>query len=157
MTVKRKYNRILSMELKNALKEENIQLDVEASDWVEAVRKAGELMVKLGLVLPSYIEGMIDVIKTLGPYAVIVPGVAMPHAHPDKGSIEVGMVLLRLKNPVNFGSHNDPVDFVIAFSAVDSKSHMGMLRGLALFLAKEGIFDKLRNAGTLAEMSLLIE
>jgi len=145
------------MELKNALKQENILLDVEASDWVEAVRKAGQLMVQLGLVLHSYIDGMVEVIKTLGPYAVIVPGVAMPHAHPDKGSVKVGMVLLRLKNPVNFGSHNDPVDFVIAFSAVDSKSHMGMIRGLALFLAKEGILDKLRDAKTVEEVSLFIE
>lgn len=145
------------MELRNALKQENILLDVEASDWVEAVRKAGQLMVQLGLVLHSYIDGMVEVIKTLGPYAVIVPGVAMPHAHPDKGSVKVGMVLLRLKNPVNFGSHNDPVDFVIAFSAVDSKSHMGMIRGLALFLAKEGILDKLRDAKTVEEVSLFIE
>jgi len=38
------------MELKNALKQENILLDVEASDWVEAVTKAGQLMGRLGLV-----------------------------------------------------------------------------------------------------------
>jgi len=145
------------MELKNALKSENIIFDVEVSDWVEAVREAGELMVRLGLVLPSYVDGMIDVIKTLGPYAVIVPGVAMPHAHPDKGSIKIGMVLLKLKKPVNFGSHNDPVDFVIAFSAVDNKSHIAMIQALALFLAKEGILDKLRKAKTLEEVSLLIE
>jgi PTS system ascorbate-specific IIA component len=145
------------MELKCALRQENILLDAEASDWVEAVQKAGQLMVELGLVLPSYIDGMVDVIKTLGAYAVIVPGVAMPHAHPDKGSLKVGMVLLRLKNPVNFGSHNDPVDFIFAFSAVDTKSHMGMIRGLALFLAKEGILDKLRDAKTAEDVSLLID
>jgi PTS system ascorbate-specific IIA component len=145
------------MELKHALRQENILLDVEASDWVDAVRKAGQLMVRLGLVLPSYIDGMIDVIKTLGAYAVIVPGVAMPHAHPDKGSIKVGIVLLRLKNPVNFGSHNDPVDFVIAFSAIDSKSHMGMIRGLALLLAKEGILDKFRDANTAEDIILHID
>jgi len=93
------------------------------------------------LVLPSYIEGMIDVIKTLGAYAVIVPGVTMSHAHPDKGSVKVKMVFLRLKNTVNFGSHNDPVDFVRVYSAVDSISHVGMIRGLALFLVKEGILE----------------
>ncbi len=147
----------LTIDLKSALGQDNILLDAEASDWVEAVKKAGQLMVQSGLVFPSYIDGMIDVIKTLGAYAVIVPGVAMPHAHPDKGSIKVGMVLLRLKNPVNFGSHNDPVDFVIAFSAVDSKSHMGMIRGLALFLAKEGIIDKLREAKTVEDLRLLID
>lgn len=145
------------MELKDALRKENILLDAEASDWVEAVRKAGQLMVHLGLVRPSYTDGMVDVIKTLGAYAVIVPGVAMPHAHPDKGSIQAGMVLLRLKNPVNFGSHNDPVDFVIAFSAVDSKSHMGMIRGLALLLAKEGILDKFRDAKTSEDIILHID
>jgi len=145
------------MELKEALELENIALDVEASDWQEAVRKAGRLMSQLGLVYPSYTDGMIDVIKTLGAYAVIVPGVAMPHAHPSKGSIKVGMVLLRLKNPVNFGSHNDPVDFVIAFSAIDSKSHMAMIRGLALFLAKEGILDKMRKAATVEDLRLLID
>jgi mannitol/fructose-specific phosphotransferase system IIA component (Ntr-type) len=145
------------MELKNALKQENILLDVDASDWVEAVRKAGQLMVQLGLVRPSYIDGMIEVIKTLGPYVVIIPGVAMPHARPDQGSIKIGMVLLRLKNPVYFGSPNDPVDFVIAFSAVDNISHTGMIRELALFLARDGIVDKLRNAETVEDLRLLIE
>jgi len=136
---------------------ENILLDIEAADWVDAVRLAGQLMVVNGLILPSYIDGMIEVINTLGPYAVIVPGVAMPHAHPDKGSLKVGMVLVRLKTPVNFGSHNDPVDFIIAFSAVDNVSHMQMLRGLALLLAREGILDDLRKAQTIDDVVSLID
>ncbi len=145
------------MKLSDALKEDNILLDVETEDWQEAIRKAGELMVKLDLIVPSYTEGMIEVMKTLGPYAVIAPGVALPHAQPDKGSLKVGLVFLKLKTPVNFGSPNDPVNLILAFAAIDNKGHVELIKELALFLSQKGVLENLRKAGSKEEIMALLE
>lgn len=145
------------MKLIDYLKTENISLDVEAYDWREAIVKAGQLMVDLDIVTPSYIDGMIEVITTLGPYAVIAPGVVMPHARPDRGSLKIGLVFLRLKTPVNFGSPNDPVKFVFAFAGIDNKSHTELLRDLAFFLSQSGALNQLEIAKTPNEVRLIIE
>ncbi len=95
--------------------------------------------------------------KTLGPYAVLAPGIAMPHAKPDRGSLKVGLVLLKLKTPVNFGSPNDPVNFIIAFAAIDNKSHVELIKELALFLSQKGVLEELHKSGSKEEIIALLE
>jgi mannitol/fructose-specific phosphotransferase system IIA component (Ntr-type) len=61
-------------------------------DWVEAVKLSGSLLAVDGIVEERYINAMVEVIKELGPYAVIAPGVAIPHARPEDGAKEIGLV-----------------------------------------------------------------
>jgi mannitol operon transcriptional antiterminator len=114
-----------------ALTEATVACGVEVSDWQDAVRAAGELLVNAGHVEKRYIEAMIETVKELGPYIVIAPGIALPHARPEEGVISNGMCIITLKNPVEFGSHNDPVRVVIAFGAVEVESHLKALKELA--------------------------
>ena len=53
-------------------------------------------MVKNGTIEERYIDGMIETVKNLGPYIVIAPGVALPHARPEDGVIEPSMSLVTL-------------------------------------------------------------
>lgn len=105
-----------------------VNVEVEVEDWQDAVRKSGELLVNAGYVENCYVEAMIDVVKELGPYIVLLKGVALAHARPEMGSKKIGLSLITLKNPVNFGNeNNDPVKLVFALSAVDSESHMELI------------------------------
>ena len=79
-----------------------IALNVDAKDWKEAVRVSGGLLVKNGLVEPRYVDAMIEMVNTIGPYIVISPGVAMPHARPEDGVLEPCMSLITLKTPDQF-------------------------------------------------------
>lgn len=112
-----------------------IRLQVEAADWQEAVRIAGNLLVETGKCEPRYIDAMIAAVHELGPYMVLAPGLALAHARPEDGVLEMGISLITLNPPVAFGSDaNDPVSIVIAFGGVDKESHIGLLAELARFL-----------------------
>ena len=47
---------------------------------------------------------MIDVVRDMGPYIVLAPGLAMPHARPEMGAKQVGAALVTLEKPIDFGS-----------------------------------------------------
>ncbi|WP_042700363.1 PTS sugar transporter subunit IIA [Thermococcus sp. PK] len=136
---------------------EGIKTNVEVSKWEEAVKIAGEILYKNGKVTRDYITGMVNTIKKLGPYAVIAPGVALPHARPEDGALEVGISIVVLKRPLNFGSPNDPVKVIIAFSAPDKKSHVQLLQELAVLLSNDDFREKLANAETPQEVIEIIK
>lgn len=114
--------------LEGVLLPETIRLDVEAENWEQAVRAAGDLLVSTSHAEPRYVDAMIDCVKKIGPYIVIGPGLAMPHARPEDGVNKVCLSMVRLKHPVNFGSAlNDPIDLVFAFGAMNATSHLRVL------------------------------
>jgi PTS system ascorbate-specific IIA component len=125
-------------------------------DWVEAVRLAGAMLVASGVVEERYVDAMVKVTQELGPYAVLAPGVAMPHARPEDGAKRIGLSILVIKNGVNFGSPNDPVYVVIGFAAIDKTSHLGVLKELAELLDTPDIVEKLRNTSSREEVVRII-
>ena len=115
--------------------------------WQEAVHLTGQLLVDHGCVQPSYVDAMEKVLRDLGPYAVIAPGIVLLHARPEDGVLEPCLGLVTLSTPVNFGhSQNDPVDIVLAFGAVDKKSHIQVLQRLAGLLGSPNGLANLRSA-----------
>jgi ascorbate PTS system EIIA or EIIAB component len=121
-----------------ALTEKVISLDVEAATPEEAIRQAGALLVADNKVEERYIDAMVKGFKDVGPYIVLAPLIAVPHARPEHGVLEQGVSLVRLKTPVVFGHPtNDPVQIVCAICGTDSTSHIGMLQSLAAVLGNK--------------------
>jgi len=129
------------------LNSDTIQLNVHASNWEDAVRAAGQILVDRGKCTPHYIDAMIGAVRTIGPYMVLAPGLALAHARPEDGVLEIGLSLVTLKKPVKFGSEaNDPVSLVIAFGGVDKTSHVKLLTALAGLLEDEKRRDAITTA-----------
>ncbi len=148
----------MALGLGDLLTEKTIKLNAQAADWRESVRLAGELLVAVDAVSPSYVESMIRVVEELGPYMVVAPGIALAHARPEDGVKRMCMSLVRLVSPIEFGSEaNDPVDLVFAFGAVDKEAHLQALRELATFLQKEGAVSALRQCDSVKKAVGLIE
>ncbi len=130
-----------------------IQLQVEVSDWREAVQKGGELLVASGKCEPRYVDAMLGAVEQMGPYMVLAPGLALAHARPEDGVKDVCMSIITLATPVDFGSEaNDPVKLVISFGGVDKESHVGMLQELARFLVDPEKQNLLKNATSIDEV-----
>jgi len=137
------------MELKELLIPARVNVQVKAANWEEAVRAVGRLMVDSGGVEERYIDAMIETVQQLGPYIVIAPGIAMPHALPDCGVKENCMAIITLDPPVEFGNEdNDPVFVVLAFGAKDKTDHMQALRQVATVLSQQANVDALQAART---------
>lgn len=135
--------------LKDALNARTVKAKVLVSSWEQAVEEAGAVMVQANLVEPRYIDAMKKALRELGPYSVIAPGVAMPHARPEDGVIQTGFSLVTLEKPVAFGNaENDPVDILLAFSASDKDRHITALREISIFLSNDGLVRKVRTANS---------
>ncbi len=102
------------------------------------MRLSGRLLEATGCVEGTYTERMIATCKELGPYIAVAPGIAIPHARPEDGAKEVCLAMVVIRSGVNFGSHNDPVYVVIAFSSPDKQSHLKILQELAVLLSEKG-------------------
>lgn len=117
------------------LTENMMELKVKAKDWEEAIHIGGKLLEDNDLTEPRYVEAMINTVKKMGAYIVIAKGIAMPHARPEDGAKKVGIALLTLETPVNFGNkENDPVSVVIFLCAIDNTTHLTALTELMQLL-----------------------
>lgn len=124
----------------NLLSEERIQVDYPATDWEDAIRQSGQLLYDTGAVEARYIDEMVNNIKKNGPYIVVCPGTALPHADTEKGVIEEAASLIRLKNPIDFHSGvNDPVRYVIGMSIQSAESINGAIYDLMMIFGNEKI------------------
>lgn len=116
----------------------SIQTNVEAKDWKDAVIKTGELLLEQGFVEKNYIDAMINKVEELGPYIVIAPHIAMPHARPEDGVNKTSIAIVTLKESLNFGHEkNDPVRLILALAAKDNEDHLETLANLMEILGDE--------------------
>ena len=136
-----------SIQLSKLVLKETINAKVEVKTWEEAVQTVGGLLVSAGKIKPEYITAMKRVLKEMGPYAVIAPGIVLLHARPEDGVIEPCLGLITLVNPVPFGHpENDPVDLVFALGVVDKQAHITALQQLAEMLSDAVKLQEIRSA-----------
>lgn len=132
--------------IKDMLDISKISFDVDAANWEDALRKAGQYLVDSDKISDQYVENMIQAIHEKGPYIVIMPGVAFGHARPDESVYESCLHMIRLRNPVEFGSkYNDPVKIVFVFASKDEKGHLSVMRNIAKMLVDEDNVEVLLN------------
>ena len=139
--------------LKDVLKKEYIRVNETASDWKEAVRKSNLPLLEHHCITEDYIEGTINMVKLLGPYIVICPGIAIAHARPEDGALENSISLITLEKPVKFGHEmNDPVKLVFTLAAKSNEGHLTALADLAMVLGDEKKYDRVMHADTVDEL-----
>jgi len=145
------------MALVDYVRDDAVEIGALAADWRDAVTQAGKLLVRSGFAEERYVEAMISAVERYGPYCVIAPGLAVPHARPEEGALSAGIGLLMLRAPVTFGSAgNDPVDILIPFSSGSSSSHLDILRDLASFLSTPGVIEDLRKVKSALDFRTLL-
>jgi mannitol/fructose-specific phosphotransferase system IIA component (Ntr-type) len=129
--------------LDQLLPREAIEVGVEVADREAAVRAAGRLLEASGAVEARYVDAMCAALEELGPYCVIAPAVALPHAKPEDGVRRTAISLVTLRDPVEFGhASNDPVSLVIALAPVDKEAHLSALQELAGRLSDRATVDQ---------------
>lgn len=146
--------------LTDLLKEELIQQVDSVSNWQDAVGLAAQPLLAHGYIEESYIQAMIASINETGPYIVLAPKVAVPHASPDAGVHQLGISLLQVKEPVDFSEDDDAdkkVQLIFVLAAVDSTAHLRALQELALILDDEEAIDSLIAASDPREILAIIE
>lgn len=84
------------MALKQSLIEnDSILLGASANNWQDAVKLGTDMLVKSGAIQAKYYDAIINCVKSMGPYIIIAPGFAMPHASPEDGVNRTAFALER--------------------------------------------------------------
>jgi mannitol PTS system EIIA component len=135
--------------------EDNIIFMESVSTWEESIKTAAQPLLNHGNIIDSYVEDMIHNVNEFGPYIVIVPGVAMPHAKNNGGVKENGVSFLKLESPVLYPEEKE-VKIVMVLAAEDSSGHLDLISELAGVLADEDIKNSLEKAESKEEILRLI-
>lgn len=141
------------MNLRDLIRPSLVATQVPVRDWEDAVRAVGALLVADDAVEPRFVDAMIAVAKEFGPYIVVAPGIALPHARPQDGVKRASIGMITLAQPVEFGNEeNDPVSLVLALAAVDNKQHIQGLAEMAAILGDDDAVSRLRSASSADEL-----
>jgi mannitol/fructose-specific phosphotransferase system IIA component len=111
------------------LSKDQISLQASAIDKVDAIRKAGELLVKSGCVLPEYVDGMLAREQSMS--TSLGNGVAIPHGIYENREhiLQTGISVLQLTEGLEW-DEGEKVFMVIGIAA-SSDEHVGVLSNLA--------------------------
>ena len=129
------------------IERQSITVDCPAATQEEAIREAGNALCRAGACSPQYVQAMIASYRKLGPYFVIAPGLALPHARPEQGAIKAQISAIRLREPLAFGhAENDPVRVVLGLSATSSDAHIHLIQHIVTVLSDENNLHTLMHS-----------
>lgn len=132
-----------------------IVADGAARTMGEAIREAGELLVRAGAVEPAYIDSMQDRERTMSTY--MGNFLAIPHGmNAAKATIRrSAMSLVRYADPIDWGGRG-PVHIVIGIAGVENE-HLEMLSKVAIVFSDVDEAARMRDATTADELYSLLE
>ena len=81
---------------------------------------------------------------------------SIPHTRAEDGSLGIGFSLITLREPVYFDPKDDPVEVMICFSAIDSQTHLDILKMIVTFVEK-GYVEKIAKLDTIDELNALLQ
>ncbi|SNS51894.1 Transcriptional antiterminator [Anaerovirgula multivorans] len=137
---------------------DHIRIVEQASDWKEAIKMASEPLLNRKYINQEYVDAMIDTVVNVGPYFVIGPRIAIPHARPENGVNKLSMSLLKLNQDVDFNDDEEhSVNLIIILAAEDNSSHLKALSQLTTLLSRPEEVEAIMKAESVAAILSVIE
>ncbi|WP_313154831.1 BglG family transcription antiterminator [Lacrimispora sp.] len=144
--------------IKDLLTKETIQFASSANSWEEAICLGAKPLLENGSITEDYINAMIDNVKGFGPYIVICPYVAIPHAQNNTGVHMLGMSFLKLDEEVCvLDNPQKPVKVFITLAAIDNHTHLRALAQLSNILTNEETREQLVACSSAEDVIKLLD
>ncbi len=136
---------------------DNIQIVDSISDWKQAITLSSQPLLAKKAIAEDYIQAIFNSHHELGPYYVLAPGLAMPHARPEQGALKNGLSLLHIKQGVSFDAEeNDPIYVVIMLCALSGDEHINMITALADIFSDDERLSALLKASSMETFQAVI-
>ncbi len=146
----------LSIELKDVLVKETIQILDEVLPWEEAVQRTADPLIRRGDITQQYVEKAISNIKNDKPFIMIADGVIIAHAGVDDGAKRVCLSLLTLPERINVADYME-ADVIIMIGTPDPTKHLEVLEQLNDILEGKKSLQVLKKAKEPEEILQLIQ
>ena len=143
--------------MEELIQKKNIEVNIDVDNWEDAIKSVGNLLMNSKQIEDGYVNSMINSVKELGPYIVLSQGFALAHAAPNPETVhEPSLAIVTLKNPVKFGSPNDPVKVLMCLACTDKATHLDLLSKAAKKLMQENFVENAAKCKTLDELYQVI-
>ena len=144
--------------LKELVEKGRVAFSDAALSWEDAVEQSCEVLIKQGAVEPSYPKDIIKMVKQYGPYIVIAPHIAIPHAQEGNGVNETALAFFKTTQPVQFpaSDHGKPEDYqanlFFVLASCNNEEHLNNLMALSDQLSDEEFVSDLLKATTTEDL-----
>lgn len=138
------------------LSAENIFLGQHAASKEEAIRFAGEQLVKGGYVEPEYVDAMLEREKLTPTY--LGESIAVPHGTVDAKDrvLKTGVVFCQYPQGVRFGEEEDDIARLVIGIAARNNEHIQVITSLTNALDDESVIERLANTNSVQEVLELL-
>lgn len=136
---------------------ENIFLGRKAATKEEAIRFAGEQLVKGGYVEPEYVQAMLDREKLTSTY--LGESIAVPHGTIEAKDrvLKTGVVFCQYPEGVRFGEDEDDVARLVIGIAARNNEHIHVITSLTNALDDESVIECLTRTTSVEEVLALLK
>lgn len=140
-----------------SLNAEQIFLGLQANDKAEAIRFAGEQLVKFGFVQPSYIDAMFAREELVSTY--LGEGLAVPHGTADAKDavLKTGIVVCQYPQGVRFTDEEDGVAKLVIGIAAKGNEHIQVLTAITNALDSEEAIATLTSTQDVEKVLALLK
>ncbi|MBH2879606.1 PTS mannitol transporter subunit IICBA [Serratia marcescens] len=134
------------------LSESNVFLNLQASDKEQAIRFAGEQLVKGGYVEAEYVPAMLEREKLTSTY--LGESIAVPHGTIEAKDrvLRTGGVFCQYPQGVRFGEEEDEVARLVIGIAARNNEHIQVITSLTNALDDESVIERLANTTSVQEV-----
>ena len=142
---------------KFTLKPEQIFLNLHADNKDEAIRFAGEQLVKAGFVEPSYVDAMFEREKLVSTY--LGEGVAVPHGTVEAKDavLKTGIVVCQYPNGVRFTDEEDGIAKLVVGIAAKNNEHIQVVSAITNALDSEEAIELLTTTNDVEKVLALLK
>lgn len=140
-----------------SLKPEQIFLGLTATDKFEAIRFAGEQLVKAGFVQPSYVDAMFEREKLVSTY--LGEGVAVPHGtiEAKDAVLKTGIVVCQYPEGVRFTDEEDGVAKLVIGIAARNNEHIQVVSAITNALDSDEAIELLTSTNDVNKILELLK
>ncbi|MFJ5439956.1 PTS mannitol transporter subunit IICBA [Pectobacterium brasiliense] len=130
----------------------NVFLNQHATDKEQAIRFAGEQLVKGGYVEPAYVEAMLEREKLTSTY--LGESIAVPHGTIEAKDrvLKTGVVFCQYPEGVRFGDEEDEVARLVIGIAARNNEHIQVITSLTNALDDDAVIERLAQTQDVQEV-----
>ena len=135
---------------------ENVFLGRTATHKEDAIRFAGEQLVKGGYVQPEYVEAMLEREKLTPTY--LGESIAVPHGTVEAKDrvLKTGVVFCQYPEGVRFGEDEDDIARLVIGIAARNNEHIQVITSLTNALDDDTVIERLANTTSVDEVLALL-
>lgn len=141
--------------LKELISKKRVDFYKSFDNWEDAIRGSCRTLLADGTITEEYVAAILECIHKYGPYIVLVPNVAIPHAKANiRGVNACAISFTKVDQPVSFEPGNPEKDVKLLFTlaANDMDEHFENMKKLSEILLDSKLLDELLEVNSIEEL-----